>query len=316
MDNLQFWHWLLLAAGFGLWSMLARISWLMAPCLGGLLVGLLAYMIVDVHWAWQVWVFVMVSVLGAIVYMRLDNPSAAGVEPKVSAEQVQAASGMVGKWAILQENLAPGRGKIPIEGRYWQVQNKTAVAAGSRVLVVGHNGPVLQVRQEDLPVAVSSTGSGGSGFGVMLVDYQRSAEADVLFGSPDMDYWVLFKEALKDHSKLSLVYAYHLICYLRGVDLEHARRRLNTYTLALYDSNRPGRLIALQPRIYSEPKVYAFLYGSGRWRGRQLDRFHQELDALEAALQSDWAEVFRDDVTPEQVSQALADIRLRQVSVL
>lgn len=295
--------------------MLARISWLQGPCLAGLLVGLLAYLFPDIHWAWQLWVFVMVSVLGAIVYLRLENPDSPRPQEQVSADTVQAASEMVGKWAILQEDLRAGRGKIPIEGRYWQVQTRNTVPAGSRVLVTGHAGGVLQLRQDQQPVASASIEQGGAAVGVLLADYQRSAEAEVLFGGPDMDYWVLFKEALRDNSKLSLIYAYHLICGLRGIDLEHARRRLNTYTLALYDSNRAGRLMPLQPRIYSEPKVYAFLYGSGRWRGRQLDRFHQEMDALEAALDSEWAQVFRDTVSATEVAETLAQIRLRQVSV-
>lgn len=316
MENLQYWHWVVVGAGFGVWSLLSRISWLKGPCLGGLLVGLMTYLIGDMHWAWQLWVFIMISVLAAIVYLRMDNPGSSHSEQEVSSEAVLAASEMAGKWAILQEDLLAGHGKIPIEGRYWQVETKTTVPAGSRVLVTGHKGGVLQLRQEQHPVVSLSRGEGGTtAAGVLLADYQRSAEAEVLFGSPDMDFWVLFKEALRDNSKLSLIYAYHLICGLRGIDLEHARRRLNTYTLGLYDGNRPGRLMPLQPRIYSEPKVYGFLYGSGRWRGRQLDRFHHEMDALEAALQTEWAEVFRDTVSAGEVAEALLQIRLRQVSV-
>lgn len=314
LDNLQYGHWLIVGFGFGVWSAVARVRWLNAPCLAGLAVGLVAYGLPEIHWAWQVWGFVMVSVLGAIVYLRREQAPVQATINETAAALVQAASGMIGKWAILQEPLPRGQSKIPIEGRYWQVFTPIRLEPGSRVLVTSHKGPVLQISCQD---SVAHRDDEGAETGqVSLAEFQRSAEADMLFGAPDFDFWALFDESQAHHSKLALVYAYHLIAHLRGFDLEAARSSLNTYTLALYDASRRGQLLQLQPRLFSEPRTYSFLYGESRWPGSRLERFEQDMDALAAALCSPWAEVFMDAVKLEHALAALADVRERQYAVM
>jgi hypothetical protein len=123
-----------------------------------------------------------------------------------------------------------------------------------------------------------------------------------------------FQDALANHRKVALVYAYHVLSGMKGLNLDEARSKLNTYTLALYDSKREGKFLHLQKQMSSQPRIYSFLYMNGQWTGRDKNKFEEEINDLIDALHSKWAAMYRGDIDAASVLRAVMMIRSQQMA--
>jgi hypothetical protein len=108
--------------------------------------------------------------------------------------------------------------------------------ADTMVEVIGSQGNTLNIIASDSPrygelVERENHHSGSISFS----DYSRDAIVEREYGEPDFGHWQLFHEAQQQHRKVSLIYAYHVLSGLKGMDLAQAKAQLNTHTLALYD---------------------------------------------------------------------------------
>ena len=170
-------------------------------------------------------------------------------------------------------------------------------------------------RQEIISSEVPSHG-GNSEFpeNLPLDAYQRDKNIEEEYGTPDFDYWLAFQDALVDHRKIDLIYAYHLLSGLKGLNLDEARIKLNTYTLALYDIKKQGQLLHREKQMSSQPRIYNFLYMKGRWTGRDKNKFEAEMNDLAAALHSKWAQKYRGNIDTAKVLRAVMMIRSQQTS--
>ena len=106
--------------------------------------------------------------------------------------------------------------------------------------------------------------------------------------------------------------AYHLLCGLQGESLSEGKARLNTCTLALYDRHKEGEYIDLFPEMYCDARHYNFFYGEGDWGGAHSGSFLEEMNKLEVALDTPWADLMRGTLPSEQVEIALRKLRERK----
>ena len=94
-------------------------------------------------WPWQFQIvgFAVVSVIAALVGRRFG-----GVADKPSADPHLNLRGerLVGRSFILEEPIVEGVGRVRVDDSIWQVRGPDA-PAGSRVIVVSGDGPLLRV---------------------------------------------------------------------------------------------------------------------------------------------------------------------------
>ena len=96
-----------------------------------------------VTWPWQLQVvgFAILSVVAAFVGRRfggpIDKPSA---DPHLNLRGER----LVGRSFILEEPIVEGAGRVRIDDTIWQVRGPDA-PAGSRVVIVSGDGPLLRV---------------------------------------------------------------------------------------------------------------------------------------------------------------------------
>jgi membrane protein implicated in regulation of membrane protease activity len=311
--ELAYYHWIILALVCGILDLLklGRLSVAFAFAAG--VQAIITYLDPELAWGWQLWSFMMLVAVGSIIYLRrMPLIGERENQARKQEESVQAAS-LVGTKVYLQKPLYPGGSKLEVRGRFWKVSAKRDFPAGSTVEVTGHHGNTLNI----ILAEQSSYGSGDNqAFEALALDvYRRDKDIEAEYGAPNYEYWLLFQEAQKSHRKLALVYAYHVLCGLKGMDVAAAKSKLNTYTLALYDTNRAGQFLHLQKNMYSQPRIYNFLYMDGRWTGKDPKKFEEEINDLIAALHTEWAVKFRGGLAPAMVLRAVMMIRKQQMTV-
>jgi membrane protein implicated in regulation of membrane protease activity len=230
------------------------------------------------------------------------------------SSESKTAGHLAGATVTLQQPLYPGSSKLELNGRYWKVAANRDFSAGTIVEVIGHQGNTLNIIAAESPrygamVEQENHLSGSPSFS----DYSRQDSVEREYGAPDFDHWQLFYVALQQHRKMPLIYAYHVLSGLKGMHLEQARAQLNTYTLGLYDPQAEGDYLPRKPQMYSQPRVYDFLYMNGQWPGRADNKFEEEINGLIAALHSDWALRYRGDIDAAMVLRAVMMIRKQQI---
>lgn len=282
-------------------------------------IGIVVFVVPGLYWGWQLSGFVALTALSAVYYFKKTMPQQASTgqsEPsrQRKAHEGAAAGNMIGTRVTLSSPLYPGSSKLEVNGRFWKVSGSRDFPAGSVVEVVGHHGNTLEVAGSAATRLSESVQPRGDT--IPLSDYSRKDEVEWKYGKPDYDYWSLFRAAQTEHRKLSLINVYHVLSGLKGLNLEQAREQLNTHTLALYDDKRPGEYLNLQQQMYSQPRIYNFLYMNGRWTGREEAKFEAEINDLIAALHSDWAVKFRGDIRSETALRAVMMIRKQQVEAV
>lgn len=96
-----------------------------------------------VTWPWQLQIvgFAILSVVAALIGRRFggaaDKPSA---DPHLNLRGER----LVGRSFILEEPIVEGAGRVRIDDTIWQVRGPDA-PAGSRVVIVAGDGPLLRV---------------------------------------------------------------------------------------------------------------------------------------------------------------------------
>jgi membrane protein implicated in regulation of membrane protease activity len=308
--EIAYYHWVIICLGFWVLELLklSRIAAALVVSAGVMVV--ITYLVPDLFWGWQLWGFIMMMALCSIIYLR-RLPPVGETESSERELQEMAAADLVGTRVLLTQPLYPGTSKLEVGGRFWKVSANRDFPAGAVVEVVGKRGNTLEITSSDLP---SYGRRSQSPENLPLDDYQHDVAIEEEYGKPDFDYWLTFQDALVDHRKVALVYAYHVLSGIKGLNLDEARMTLNTYTLALYDNNEEGQYMPRQKQMSSQPRIYSFLYMNGKWTGRGKNKFEAEMNELVAALHSDWAVKYRGHIDADKVLRAVMMIRSQQTA--
>jgi membrane protein implicated in regulation of membrane protease activity len=308
--ELVYYHWMILALGFWILDKLnvGRLTAALTFAAG--VQGTITLLIPELPWGWQVWGFVMLMALGAIFSLRRAPGEKAQQRAERKLSESETAAQLVGTRVSLLQPLYPGTSKLELGGRFWKVAASRDFPAGSVVEVVGHRGNTLDIISSELP----SYGSESVSSALSTDLYHRDSDMEEEYGEPDFEYWGLFHEALHHHGKVALIYAYHVLSGLKGLNLDQARAQLNTYTLALYDPRGDGRYLEGKRQMSSQPRIYNFLYMNGQWTGRDKKKFEEEINELIAALHTEWAVKYRGDIPAHTVLRAVMMIRTQQMA--
>jgi membrane protein implicated in regulation of membrane protease activity len=310
--EIQFYYWFILALVFRVldYFKIGRLS--LAVAFAAALQGIMSYFQPELGWGWQLWGFGMLMVLASIFYLATQAKETPAVDDDRRLAESTAASYLIGTRVTLNQPLYPGSSKLEVKGRFWKVKANRDFPAGTVVEVVGNRGNTLEiVSAESTRYQETKTQSRD---GLSMDAYHRDPAIEALYGDPDFESWALFREALQEHSKQSLVHAYHVISGLQGKTLEEARESLNTATLALYDARNEGLYEELKDNMYSEPDKYQFLYMNGRWPSLDRVAFEELINELIAALHTPWAARIRGKTSPDMAKLAVMMIRKQQVS--
>ena len=306
LELLAWYHWIIIACGFFLLHLFKLDGISIPGTFAGIIMAVATSIEPDIYWGWQIWAFVLLTAVTAIPYLRAQQRQREDEKNALPSAADEAAA-LVGTSITLEEAVASGQDKLLIKGKYWHVASGRDYPAGTRLQVAGHSGAVLNVVSSENP----HYGDPGvdSADELSLSEFERDTNFEAEYGRPDFNAWALFQAALKNHSKPSLVQAYHLLQGLRGASLAEAKAKLNTYTTALYDVRKPGCYLDVYPDIYCDTRNYSFFYGEGDWAGADPANFDKDMRKLEAALDTPWADLVRSTIPSEQMDLAMRTLR-------
>lgn len=141
MDQLLYWHWLLLGVALLILEVFSPGVFFMWLGLAAGLTGVVVYLAPGMAWEWQVVLFgvsgVVAALLGYKVVQRRQEPSD---EPHLNRRGEQ----YVGRVFTLDEPIVNGQGKVKVDDSTWKIRGEDC-PAGSKVSVTGVDGVVLLV---------------------------------------------------------------------------------------------------------------------------------------------------------------------------
>jgi len=142
LNDLQFWHWWILAAVFAGIEILAPgvfFIWLGAAAA---LTGLIALVIPGMGWQIEALMFAVLAIV-SVVYWRHRIKQGKGKDDP-AATLNRRGEQMIGRTAVLAEPIQNGRGKARIDDTMWRVEG-TDLPAGTQIKVTGVDGAILKV---------------------------------------------------------------------------------------------------------------------------------------------------------------------------
>jgi membrane protein implicated in regulation of membrane protease activity len=142
-DQLQFWHWFILAAVFAGIEMLTPgffFIWL-----GGaaLVLGLVALVIPAMSWEVQLILFAALSGLSVLGWYKFGRKLTVATD---DANLNRRGDSLIGRTGQLSEPIVNGRGRVKIDDSVWSAEGEDA-PDGAKVLVTGVRGAVLTVER-------------------------------------------------------------------------------------------------------------------------------------------------------------------------
>ncbi len=141
LNQLEFWHWWVLAVVLIVLEMLAPSTVLLWPGIAAAIVGIVLLVLPELGWQVQVLVFAVLSVVSLGVWLGvLRSRFVHSAESKLNRRGVE----YIGREYVLAEPIVNGAGSLNIDDTKWQVAGED-LDAGSRVRVVEMDGPVLKV---------------------------------------------------------------------------------------------------------------------------------------------------------------------------
>ena len=142
-EQLQFWHWLILALLFAGIEMLSPgffFIWL-----GGaaLLLGLITLVISSMGWEVQVILFALFAAASVLGWYKFGRKVTIGTD---DATLNRRGESLVGRSGVLVDAIANGRGRVKIGDSAWTADGEDA-PVGAKVLVTGVEGSILKVER-------------------------------------------------------------------------------------------------------------------------------------------------------------------------
>jgi len=140
-DQLEFWHWLILAL------VLAGVEMLtpgfFAIWLGGaaLITGLLVLIVPGMSWEGQLVLFAVLAVVSVLGWYRFGRRMRIATE---DATLNRRGDSLIGRSGDLVEPIVNGRGRVKIDDSVWRAEGNDA-PLGTRVTVTGVQGAILKV---------------------------------------------------------------------------------------------------------------------------------------------------------------------------
>ncbi len=141
LNNLEFWHWWVLAAALVAVEVFAPSTVFLWPGVAAAVVGLVLLVADDIRWQVQVLLFAALSVISLAVWLGfVRSKLARPAESALNRRGVQ----YIGREFVLAQPIVERQGTLNIDDTTWQIAGDDQ-DAGKRVRVVSMDGPVLNV---------------------------------------------------------------------------------------------------------------------------------------------------------------------------
>ena len=143
MNEIEFWHWWVLAAAFGALDMLAQSGFFLWLGVAALVAGLVVFVFSDLSWQGQMLVFAGLAIV-ALVLARplLRRLPGLSDRPTLNRRGDQ----YIGRLVVLESPIINGRGRAFIGDTVWSVEGGDQ-PAGATVRITGANGVTLLVEK-------------------------------------------------------------------------------------------------------------------------------------------------------------------------
>jgi membrane protein implicated in regulation of membrane protease activity len=141
LQHLSFWNWLAFGTLLLILEVFGAGGYLLWIGLAAAAVGVLTYLIPDLHWTLQFVLFGIFALLMAVYWWRRQRTA---TKPSDQPGLNQRGSELLGRTFPLHEAISGGRGKIKAGDTLWLVSGPE-LPAGSLVRVIGQEGVLLKV---------------------------------------------------------------------------------------------------------------------------------------------------------------------------
>jgi len=146
LDQVQFWYWLVAAVVMIVIEMLLPAAYFLWMGISAFIVGLILFVVPDLHLLIQVIIFGVLSVVTLVLYKKhkKSNPTV-NDEPNLNRRGEQ----YVGRTFTLEEAIVNGVGKVKVDDSIWKVRGLD-MPVGMKVRVLSVDGTVFNVESETL----------------------------------------------------------------------------------------------------------------------------------------------------------------------
>lgn len=137
----DFWHWWIVAVVLVIVEILAPTFFALWMAVAAFLTGLALYLIPEMQWEYQVFIFAILSVASIVAWRHYysKNPIATD-EPLLNRRGEQ----YVGRVITLKEPIIDGQGKVRVDDSTWKIEGDDC-SAGTKIKIVSVNNVVFQV---------------------------------------------------------------------------------------------------------------------------------------------------------------------------
>ncbi len=146
IETIEFWHWLVIGLCFLALEVFAPGAILMWFGFGGLVTGILLWLIPSMSHEWQVLIFAVFSGISLLAWRQFAN-----LRKKVTSDQPNLNNrlqGYIGRETVLIEAIENGTGLAKVGDSAWKVRGKD-LAKGTRVRITGLDGMFFKVESVD-----------------------------------------------------------------------------------------------------------------------------------------------------------------------
>jgi len=143
MNELEFWHWWVIAAFLGALDMLAQRGYFLWLGVAALIVGLVVFVLPDLSWQGQAVAFAVLAVAVLLVVRQVIRRGGGDLSNGTFNRRGQH---YVGQVIVLESPIVDGRGHAFVDDTLWTVEGQD-LPAGSKVKVIGTDGVALKVEK-------------------------------------------------------------------------------------------------------------------------------------------------------------------------
>jgi len=138
---LDFWHWWILAVALVIIEILAPTFFALWMAIAAFFTGLALFLIPEMQWQYQVFLFAVLSVISIIAWRRYysKNPIATD-QPMLNRRGEQ----YIGRVITLKMPIEDGQGKVQVDDSTWKIEGEDC-PVGTKVKIVNVDNVVFQV---------------------------------------------------------------------------------------------------------------------------------------------------------------------------
>lgn len=143
MNELEFWHWWVIAAFLGALDMLAQRGYFLWLGVAALIVGLVVFVLPDLPWQGQGLAFAALVVAVLLVTRQVIRRGGGDLSNGTFNRRGRRYLGLV---IVLESPIVDGRGRAFVDDTLWTVEGAD-LPAGTKVKVVATDGLLLTVEK-------------------------------------------------------------------------------------------------------------------------------------------------------------------------